>query len=114
MYSALAGWVGREAGVVFLVGCGIDGFLLHVFQLLWDDQPVIPYQSLARRSNSLLTVRCEGNIAGSCMFARHGPFGFAVSNDETSWCGHVRCFEVIVITIRLGCAILRFKVWSNK
>jgi len=42
----------------------------HVLQLLGHDEPVVPNQCLARRSDSFLAVRCEWNVRVARVFTR--------------------------------------------
>ncbi len=58
-------------------------------QLSRHDQPVVADERFTRGAHSFLAVLGQWDVRRACMFAGERPFGLAVSDDETAWCGHL-------------------------
>ena len=67
-----------------------EQWILHVWYLAGNNQPIRPDQSFASCLYALLPICGEWNVAGAGMAAIERPFGFAVADDENAWSGHWR------------------------
>jgi hypothetical protein len=61
---------------------------LHVYKLFGYDQAIIPNQCSTCSSHTLFTIGRQWYVGGAGVFAREGPLGLAVSNDETTRGSH--------------------------
>ncbi len=75
-------------------------------QLSRHDQPVVADERFTRGAHSFLAVLGQWDVRRACMFAGERPFGLAVSDDETAWCGHLSPCLVLSCSCSCTCPLL--------
>jgi hypothetical protein len=66
-----------------------EGASIHVCQVPWNDEPVIPNQRSSRSSNPFLSIGSERQFSSARMSSIQGPFRFAVADHEDAGGCHV-------------------------
>lgn len=61
---------------------------VHVSEVTGHDEAVVADEGFACGFYALFAVGRQWDVAGACVAAVEGPFGFAVADYEDAWVGH--------------------------